>query len=75
MEGVFHSKHPVSPYLEKTLALMAESNIQELTYCIKKCSTLQNLTDSSITMQDQICLSNLFPIHSDRCANKINFDV
>jgi hypothetical protein len=75
MEGVFHSKHQVSPYLEKTLALMADTNIQELTYCIKKCSTLQNLNDSSISLQDKICLGNFFIITEDRCAYKISFDV
>lgn len=56
MEGVFHSKHQVSPYLEKTLGLMADTNIQELTFCIKKCSVMHTLNAGELSVQDKICL-------------------
>ena len=54
---------------------MADTNIQELTYCIKKCSVLQNLNDDSLSVQDKICLGNFLSYYPDRCANKISFDV
>ncbi len=42
--------------MDRILNLMAESNVQELTYCIKKCSALDNLNDQSLGIQEKICL-------------------
>ena len=58
MEGLLQSSFPATPYLDKIINLMADSNIQELTYCIKKCSVLQNLNDDALGIQDKVCIGN-----------------
>lgn len=60
MQGVFQANYPATPYFDKILNMMAETNIQELNYCIKKCSVLQNLENNQLDLKDKVCLGNRY---------------